>query len=66
LCEKNWSHSTSATRSYSRLADEIVLNLENFKIICWKNFKFFSAFDKGTVLFWTLSGKHPEMGFVGV
>jgi len=28
---QNWSHSTSATRCYSRQADEIILNLEVFK-----------------------------------
>jgi len=51
---KIWSHSTSATESYGRLfgkqagrqagwqADEIVLNLEIFKIIYWIKYLSFS------------------------
>jgi len=44
---KIWSHSTSATGSYGKQADKIVLNLEFFKI---KNIQAFAMFNKGTVL----------------
>ena len=52
FCGKNWSRSPSTTGSYSRLADEMLLHLEIFRIsyICWtKNWKFISV-QKGSVI----------------
>jgi len=49
LGKKSGAYSISATGSYGRLADEIVLNLKNFKIIYWMKYLTFAMFNKGTV-----------------
>ena len=49
-CEKNWTHTPSTSGSYGRLADEIWVEVEIFKILYGLNYSDFTTFNISAML----------------